>query len=257
MEEKKKVLWTGIILVLVVVAVIVIYFLMTQKKSPEVPEAPEIIEKKPIELPKQKTVEEEPVEPIDVPLKESDGYIRDLVGTLSSDPRLFEWIKTDHIIKKFVAAVDNIANGLSPRKQITFFEPKGEFLAEKKGDEFIIDEDSYKRYNPVANAFSSLKTKETVELYHKFEPLVQEAYKELGYPEKDFNQTLQRAMKELLAVPIVERDIELIRKLKSFELKDPELEGMSQAQKHLFRMGPENIQKIQNKLRGFQKELND
>ena len=257
MEEKKKVIWTGIVFVLLVAAVIIIYYLATHKKSPEVPETPEIIEEKPMKLPEQETVKDEPVEPIDIPLEESDEFIRGIIDNISSDPRISEWIKIDHLIKKFVAAVDNIANGLSPRKQVVFFEPKGEFLVKKKEEKYIIDEDSYKRYDPVANAFSSLDTKETVNLYQRFEPLIQEAYKELGYPDKDFNETLNRAIKELLAVPVVEDDILLISKLKSFELADSELEEMSQAQKHLFRMGPENIKKIQHKLRELQKELND
>ncbi|MFW6124182.1 MAG: DUF3014 domain-containing protein [Acidobacteriota bacterium] len=256
MEEKKKVIWTGIVFVLLVAAVIVIFYLATHKKSPEVQKAPEIIEKKPMELPEQETAGEEPVEPIDISLEESDEFIRDIVREISSDPQISEWMKIDHIIKKFVAAVDNIANGLSPRKQIEFFEPKGEFLAKKKGEKYIIDEDSYKRYNPVANAFNSIKTKDTVKLYRRYEPLIQEAYKELGYPENDFNVTLNRAIKELLAVPVIEGDIVLISKLKSFELEDSELEEMSQAQKHLFRMGPENIKKVQQKLREFQNELN-
>lgn len=257
MEEKKKVIWTGIVFVLIVVAVIIVYYLVTHKKSPEVPETPEIIEKKPMKLPEKESIKEEPIEPVNIPLKESDELIRDMVDKISSDPKISEWMSIDHIIKKFVAAVDNIANGLSPRKQINFFDPKGEFLAEKKGEKYIIDEDSYKRYNPVANAFSSLDTEKTVNLYRRFKPLIQEAYKELGYPEKDFNDTLNRAIKELQAVPIIEDDIVLISKLKSYELADSELEGMSQSQKHLFRMGPENIKKIKNKLSELQKELSD
>jgi hypothetical protein len=255
MEEKRKVIWTGIVFVLLLVVVIVIYYLATHKKSPQVPEIPEVVEKEPVKLPEQEKVKEEPTEPINIPLEESDEFIRGLIDKMSSDPRISEWMKTDHIIKKFVAAVDNIANGLSPRKQIDFFEPKADFIAKPKEDFYIIDEDSYKRYNPVANAFGSLNAQEAVHLYLRFDPLIQEAYKDLGYPDKDFNETLKRAIEELLAVPVIKEDIRLISKLKSFELVDSELEGMSQAQKHLFRMGPENISKIQDKLRELKKEL--
>jgi len=37
----------------------------------------------------------------------------------------------------------------------------------------------------------------------------------------------------------------------SYVYVDPDLEKMSDAQKHLLRMGPENIQIIQDKLRDF------
>ncbi len=257
MEEKKKVIWTAIIFILVVIAVVVVYYLATHQKSTQMPAAPEIIEEKPLELPEEEEVKEEPYEPVNVPLEESDAAVRDMVKKISSDPRLMEWVGINDIIKNFVAAVDNIANGLSPRKQIKFFEPKEEFLTEKKGEYYIVDEDSYKRYDPVANAFDSLNIEESAKLYYRFKPLTQEAYKELGYPNKDFDETLNRAIRELLAVPVIEGEIVLVRKLKSFELKDPRLEEMSQAQKHLFRMGPKNIRKIQKKLTEFQNELND
>jgi len=257
MEEKKKVILTGALFILIVVAVVLIYYLVTHKKSSDVPETLEIIEEEPVKLPEKEKSESELIEPLNVTMEESDKVLRDFLGDISSDPRLSEWMRMDHIIKSFVAAVDNIANGLSPRKQVNFFEPKGEFLAEKKGEHYIIDEDSYKRYDPVANVFDSINTNESVILYHRFKPLIQKAYEELGYPDKDFDNTLKRAIKELLAVPVLEEEIVLISKLKSFELYDSELEGLSQAQKHLFRMGPENIRKIQQKLRELYEELND
>ncbi|MBD3414186.1 MAG: DUF3014 domain-containing protein [Candidatus Aminicenantes bacterium] len=254
MEEKKKVIWTGVAFVLVLAAVIAIYYLATHKKAPEVQETPEIVKEKPLELPDKETVTEESVEPFDITLKESDEFLRNLIKDLSSDPRITEWMRSDQLIKKFVAAVDNIANGLSPRKQIDFFEPKADFMTVKKGEHLIIDTDSYKRYDPIAQVFDSIDIEKTVKLYQSSKPLIQEAYRELGYPDKDFDRTLNRAINELLNVPIVEQDIFLISKLKSFEMKDPGLEEMSPAQKHLFRMGPENIDIIQRKLREFQKE---
>ena len=41
----------------------------------------------------------------------------------------------------------------------------------------------------------------------------------------------------------------LEEKIKSFAMADEKLESMSQAQKHLFRMGPQNVRAIQSKLR--------
>ncbi len=255
MEEKKKVILTGIVFILVVAAVIIVYYFFTHKKAPEATEVAEILEEEPLEKVQQEETEPEPVEPIDITLEESDSVLRGFLESISTDPRLSKWMGTDHLIKNFVAAVDNIAHGLSPRKQIDFFEPAGEFLVEKKEDRYYIDKDTYKRYDPVANVFSSIDTGKSVQLYRRFKPLIQEAYEELGYPDIDFDETLERAIKELLAVPIIEEDIMLISKVKSFELSDPELENLSQAQKHLLRMGPDNIRNIQNKLRGLLAEF--
>jgi hypothetical protein len=71
----------------------------------------------------------------------------------------------------------------------------------------------------------------------------------LGYPHQDFQDTLIRAIKELLGTPIVEGDIALKEGVISYYMVDEDLEGLSDAQKHLLRMGPQNTRKIQNKLR--------
>ena len=239
---------TGVVFILAVAAVIIVYYLATHKKAPEATEVAEIVAEEPLEKVDQEKTEPEPVESIGATLEESDDVLRGLLEDITSDPRFAKWMMSDHLIKNFVAAVDNIAHGLSPREQVKFFEPEGGFLVEEKEDLYIIDEDTYKRYNPVANVFESIDTGTSVLLYRRSKPLIQEAYKELGYPDADFDDTLERAIKELLAVPLIEEDIALISKIKSFELHDPELENLSQAQKQLLRMAPANIRTIQNKL---------
>ncbi|GAH52328.1 unnamed protein product, partial [marine sediment metagenome] len=64
-----------------------------------------------------------------------------------------------------------------------------------------------------------------------------------------FDKTLTVAIVELLKAPVVEGDILLEAKVVSYKMADPELENLSEAQKHLIRMGPENVRKIQAKLR--------
>jgi hypothetical protein len=48
---------------------------------------------------------------------------------------------------------------------------------------------------------------------------------------------------------VVEGPIVLEKKIMSYALADPKLEELDAAQKHLLRMGPENLQLIQAKLR--------
>ncbi len=71
----------------------------------------------------------------------------------------------------------------------------------------------------------------------------------MGYPEEDFDKTLDEAIVELLKVPVVKGEILLESKVISYAMADPKLEDLSEAQKHLLRMGPENVRKIQAKLR--------
>ncbi len=101
----------------------------------------------------------------------------------------------------------------------------------------------------MADVFVSLDVKQCVSLFRALKPLCQEAYRDLGYPDQDFEQTILRAISELLETPVVEGDIVLEKAVLNYVMRDPELESLSDAQKHLLRMGPENVGAIQAKMR--------
>ena len=121
-------------------------------------------------------------------------------------------------------------------------------VMDEAGDYFI-DPESYKRYDIAAEVFASLDSKGCVTLYKKLKPAIQEAYKELGYPEAEFDDTLKKAMMVLMQVPVVEQDIQLEKDVVTYTMVDSDLESMNAAQKHLLRMGPDNVSVIQEKLR--------
>jgi hypothetical protein len=54
---------------------------------------------------------------------------------------------------------------------------------------------------------------------------------------------------ELLRVPVVQGAVELAPHGIVYAFVDPKLEERSAAQKHLLRMGPQNVQQVQGKLR--------
>jgi hypothetical protein len=184
-----------------------------------------------------------------VELDKSDDLVRQLAKEISSHPRIAQWLQSKDLIRRFVAAVDNIANGLSPRAHIDFFLPPGEFVAVKRGNVYVADPEGYSRYYTVADVFVSLDIKQCVSLFRALKPLCQEAYRDLGYPDQDFEQTFLRAIVELLETPAVEGDIVLEKAVLNYVMRDPELESLSDAQKHLLRMGPESVGAIQAKMR--------
>lgn len=251
MEENKKVIITGIVFVFLVAAVVTVYFLFF-RKAKEVPPAQQISEKPPAQVPLEKSLKEreEALKEISqVELDKSDELVRKLAKDLSSHPKLAAWLMSQDLIRKFTAAVDNIANGLSPRPQIDFFSPQANFKVIKKGRRYYLDPKSYHRYDLVADVFLSLDTEGCLTLYRQLKPLIQAAYSDLGYPNQDFQMTLVRAIVELLKVPVVESDILLKKKVVTYMIADSKLERLSEAQKHLLRMGPENVRIIQGKLR--------
>lgn len=248
MEEQKKVIVAGAVFILLIVAAAIIYYFFIYHKPEKTGEMAPVVQEQPVVEEKIQS-EEEKVEPLDVSLEESDGVVRELAGELSTDPIFAKWLLSEELIRKWVAAVDNIANGLSPGPQIDFFKPEGDFEVTEEAGEYYIDPDSYERYDPVAEVFASLDSQGCVNLYRKLKPAIQEAYKDLGYPNKDFDGTLKKAMMVLLKVPVVTKNIRLEKSVVTYMMADADLESLDSAQKHLLRMGPGNVRIIQTKLR--------
>jgi hypothetical protein len=241
-------LMSRVILVLAIGAALY-YFLISNKKGEKAAQMPEpqpaLVTDKSAPPSEQGAVPQLPL----VELDKSDDLVRQLAKEISSHPRIPVWLMSDNLIRRFVASVDNIANGLSPRPHIDFFIPAEDFKVIKKGSLFYADPDGYGRYNPVVDVIISLDTKQCVYVFRSLKPLFQEAYRDLGYPDQDFQETFFKAIVELLKAPIVEGDVRLERTVVSYVIADPKLEDLSDAQKHLLRMGPENVGAIQTKLR--------
>ena len=182
-------------------------------------------------------------------LSTSDAVVRELAATLSANPKLVAWLANDDLIRRFTASVDNIAAGISPKAHFAFLRPKEGFeVDEKRGGALVIEESSYERYDLPAMVFASLDTEGTVALYRELKPLIDEAYLEIGPPNKTFDDRLEAAFDQLLAVPVLEGSPEVHQLVVTFSWADEELEALSGAQRHFLRMGPENVSQVQEKL---------
>lgn len=184
------------------------------------------------------------------PLEASDELVRRTVAGLSSRPELAEWLATEDLARRFVGAVVQVAAGRSPRDELETLEPEGSFQVREPDTAAVIDPAAYERYDPVAATVASLDTEGTAELYRRLRPLFREAYRDLGFSEGSFDGTLARAVEELLAVPVPEGPVHVVPDgATAYAYRDPALEELSPARKHLLRMGPENIRRVQGKLR--------
>ena len=182
-------------------------------------------------------------------LATSDAVVRELVGQLSSRPALAKWLANEDLVRRFVAAVDNIANGVSPTGQLAFMRPEKTFKVVERGDRSFIDPVSYDRYDLATQVFLSLDTEGTVALYRELEPLIDEAYREISPPGSRFSDRLDAAMNHLLEVVPPAEPPEVRRKVVTWVYVDESLEGLSGAQRQLLRMGPDNVLLIKSKLR--------
>lgn len=183
------------------------------------------------------------------PLDETDALVRQLIGQLSSNPTVAAWLTTDGLVVNFAVVTQRIANGESPRQELGTIGPVPDFRPRTLRGDLFVDPSSYRRYDRYAQAVSSLDARGAARLYATLKPRILDAYRRMGQPTADFDPVLERAIVELLNVPVVEGEIELAPSGIVYAFVDPRLEGMSAAQKNLLRMGPENVQTVQGRLR--------
>jgi hypothetical protein len=182
------------------------------------------------------------------PLSASDAFVRDLVTGLSAHPRVAAWLVTDDLVQRFVASVVSLAEGMSPVEHLQFLAPRGTFEARDAGGRIVVDPATYRRYDLLAETFVSLDTEGSARLYRQLHPLFEEAYRELGFTEPGFDETMARAVGNLLAVEVPDTPPALTPSGAAYAFEDPVLEERTDAQKHLLRMGPRNARRVQEKL---------
>lgn len=213
--------------------------------------------------PQTATVPERPAEPlvkaadIDLPpLAQSDPIVRELVTRLSSHPTIAAWLATKGLIANFTLVTLTIAEGRTPKQFLQPVAPRGPFRTTRAGRELFVDPRSYERYAPHADAVDALDPAGTASLYLTLKPRITEAYRELGYPEGDFDRVLERAIGVLLQTPALDEKVTLSPKGVNYAYSDPTLESLSPAQKQLLRLGPRNGQAIRGKLDEIARLLN-
>lgn len=189
------------------------------------------------------------------PLNASDAIVRGWVAALSANRDLARWLIPDQLIRKFVAAIDNIVQDEDPIAHIRHLAPPTRFEAMGPRTALVADPKSYRRFDAFASVAASIDATAAARLYLNLGPLFDDAYAELGHSKGEFDQTLARALSRLLATPASPRRIDLVRQKVSFAFADPRLEALAPAQKMMIRMGPDNRAKVQAKLEEFRAAL--
>jgi hypothetical protein len=189
------------------------------------------------------------------PLNASDAIVRAWVAALSANRDFARWLIPDQLIRKFVAAVENIAQDEDPIAHIRHLAPPTRFQAMGPKTALVADPKSYRRFDAFASVVASIDATAAARLYLNLGPLFDDAYAELGHPKGEFDQTLVRALGRLVATPASPRRFDLVRQKVSFAFADPQLEALAPAQKMMIRMGPDNRAKVQAKLEEFRAAL--
>lgn len=189
-------------------------------------------------------------------LNNSDGYARKELQEAFEPSAIDQWLPQSDLVRRFVIFVDSISGGNLIPEQLRHIPITGKFTAiETRPGHYRLDPESYHRYDALTDFFVALDSKEIARLYRENRSLINVAYRELGNPQTNFDQTFQQAIDQVLVTPELEGDIKLIRPSVAYRYEDKQLEQLSKVQKQLIRMGPENSRKIKVKLTEIQSTL--
>jgi hypothetical protein len=254
MPTYQKVIWAA--LVVTVIAILVLgYFLFLAPQAGERPAAK--TELTPREIPQAsestlpKPAEDKDFSPLKLDLNQSDPAVRELIAAAQVPRQMREWSRQKELLRAVVAAVDNVAQGQSPTVQLAFLSPGDKFTVIVKNGTTCLDPRSYRRYDALIDVFVAIPDETLLFWYRKLSPTLETAFREMGYPGITFLQWLKQAGEQLDQVPVLKADVPLEKKIVSYAFADSNLESLTPAQKHLLRLGPQNVARIQKKLRGF------
>ena len=190
------------------------------------------------------------------PLEDSDEYFAlalvDLFG-----PDLDTLLADDLLIERAVGTVDNLGRGRVPERIRPIGRLPGSFVVDGSGEEtgFFMSPRNFERYNDMVAMLERAPVGDLIDTYRRFYPLLNEAYRLLGYPDGHFNDRAVEIVDLLLATPEPEGAIELVREKVLYEYKDPALESLSSGQKMLLRMGPANAARVKTVLKSLRAEM--
>ena len=221
---------------------------------PELPPAPDIPEPAPVPEPAPEAPEE-PAPPPPVSLETSDEELRERLAGAGDSEILDSALSNENLVERGAGLVDSYSRGIVLQKLLPLPKPDGEFAVVEANGLVTIDPSSYQRYDRYAEAFEELDTAALVASFHRFRPLLEQAYQGLGHPAEDFDNAVSRVLDEILATPQIDTPLQVKKHVKAYKYVDPALEQRSGLQKQLLRMGPENTARIQAQARALRAAL--
>lgn len=199
--------------------------------------------------------EPEPTEP-PLTLETSDQPLRDQLAPLLS-PVLSTGLEASNLLDRGVAVVDGMSRGAMPYKLLPLARPEGKFTTRKTAGQEYVDPAGFARYDAYAKAIDSLDTDALVAAFHRFRPLLEEAYGSLGYAPEEMDNAVIRALDNIIAAPVVEEPLPVKKVEAVYRYVDAEFEQLPALQKQLLRTGPANTRLIQSKARALRAALLD
>ena len=207
--------------------------------APDIPPAPE----PPPATPPENIIEEPAPPPLT--LADSDPQVQELLQQAEAPPLYEQALEAGSLLERSAALVSGAHRGFLVDQAMPVPPPQGRFKAEQAGEYYYVDPASYNRFNAYVTAAEAVEPAAVVNAFQRFRPLLEEAYAGLGFPAEDFDNALIASLDMVLATPVIRTPQALERDVVTYHYVDESLENLPPLQKHLMRMGPDNLERLQ------------
>ncbi|MGF6525916.1 DUF3014 domain-containing protein [Variovorax sp. PvP013] len=201
-------------------------------------------------------------------LNDADARVTTALGELLGGAKSLSFLQLDGFVRRVVATVDNLVRPQAAARMWPVQPAPGRFTVAggAGGAPATIDPANAARYGTFVAFAEAVNVERAAALYARLYPLFQEAYEELGYPGRYFNDRLIAVLDHLLQAPEPEGPVAVTlvevkgeyatpRPWTRYEFVDPELESLSSGQKMLVRMGVANERRLKAQLAAFRARI--
>lgn len=219
---------------------------VTSEKAPEVVAPAPQVEPPPAPEPDPRLL------PPPLELTGSDPSVAKALTVLS--PALSQWLIPEEQVRKWVLAIDLVADGKLPRRYRPIDYPMGKFAVVEKGDQLLAAEQNHTRINALLDALEAIEIPLLAAFYQGWKPILAEAYREQGKP-GTLDQRLQLAISQVLAVSAPPEEAALKRPGVLYQYADEQWEVATDIEKLCWRMGEDNTLRLQAFVRELRSAL--
>jgi hypothetical protein len=269
-------LWIVVILVVLALGAGAVWWRMSKQAPTAEPVAPTASAPQPDVPPAPPAAAPEPAGPrfpVDTAadttlpkLDDADAQVKSALVELLGNKGVLSFLQVDGFVRRFVATVDNLPREHATSRVWPVQPAPSRFMVAGSGEAQAIHADNGGRYTPFVLFAESVDPAKAVALYTRLYPLFQQAYEELGYPGRYFNDRLIAVLDHLIQAPEpagpvrvtlteVKGEMSSERPWVRYEYADPSLQSLSAGQKMMVRVGLVNERRLKARLTALRGQL--
>jgi len=266
LRKQRRSVWSVVVPVVVIAAVATGWFWLSRpERAPEVAPVstvPQPAEQAP-QLPQSSTTT--PLPAPDKELAQASDIPEALVALFGKDAVL-RFLATTDFPRRAVSTLDSLGRDHAPVAAWPVLPSPGRFSVDRAGGSQFISEGNSARYEPFVAFVAAVDAAQAVDLYRRMYPLLNQAYRELGFAGRSLNDRVFEVIDLLLATPEPSGrlDVTLTQVMgpipsanpwTRYEYADGKLQRLAAGQKILLRVGPESRKRLKEKLRELREQL--